>query len=248
MPPALEVRGLSFARPGAGAVLRGVDLSLAAGERAALVGPNGAGKSTLLFHLVGLLPETLPEAAAATISVAGTILSKETRYAARRMAGLLFQNPDAQLFAPTVLDDVRFGPLQLGLSAAAANERATFALRQCGAESLADRPPHALSVGEQRRVCLAGLVACEPRVLLLDEPTANLDPRGRRELLALVRSLDVALLVATHDLDFALELCPRTLALADGAIVADGPTAAVLGDAALMERIGLETPWRLRRD
>jgi cobalt/nickel transport system ATP-binding protein len=246
MTPALEVRGLSFARAGVGPILCDVAFALAVGERVALVGPNGAGKSTLLLHLVGLLPEKLPDTAGAVAYVDGVPLAQETRYAARRKAGLLFQNPDAQLFAAAVLEDVAFGPRQLGLDAATAQGRAMVALERCGAAALADRPPHSLSVGEQRRVCLAGILACEPAILLLDEPTANLDPRGRRELLALLRSLGSAMLVATHDLDFALELCPRALALHGGAIAADGPTEIVLGDAALMERIGLETPWRLR--
>lgn len=240
MTPALEVRALSFRYPGGPPVLREVSFALAPGEAVALVGPNGSGKSTLLQHLNGILPERLGDQAA--IHVDGRPLVAAHLAEIRRRVGLLFQDPDDQLFCGTVREDVAFGPAQLGLAPAEIAARVERALAEVGATALADRAPHHLSTGEKRRVCLAGVLACEPSILVLDEPTSGLDPRGRRELLRLLRTLPATKLVATHDLEFAVELCPRTLLLDGGTIVAAGPTATLLGDEPLMLAHGLERP------
>jgi len=235
----LVIDGLSYTYPDGTAALDGVCLTVQPGERVGLVGPNGAGKSTLLLHAVGLLP------ARGRVTVAGLDPDRHPREA-RRQVGLLFQDPDDQLFMPTVAEDVAFGPLNLGLSREETLARVAESLAAVGLSGLGHKLPQHLSLGQRRRAALATVLAMGCRTLVLDEPTANLDPRGRRELLALLAGLESALLVATHDLDAVLDLCPRTVLLSAGHIVADGPSAALLGDAALMDEHGLEVPWRLR--
>jgi cobalt/nickel transport system ATP-binding protein len=164
----------------------------------------------------------------------------------RAQVGLLFQDPDDQLFCPTVWEDVAFGPQQLGWRGTELTTRVSRALEQVGLAGFEERLPHHLSRGEKRRVCLAGLLACEARVLALDEPTSELDPRGRRELKALLKDLPIAQIIATHDLEFVVEICPRVLVLDDGKIVAEGPTAELLSDEPLMLAHGLERPHILR--
>lgn len=241
---AVEVRGLSY-RYGDGAeALRGITFSIAAGERVGLVGPNGAGKSTLLLHLNGLLPEH-PKPPAA-VEIFGKPVVERHLAAVRAQVGLLFQDPDDQLFCPTVWEDVAFGPQQLGLAEPGLTERVTRALDQVGMRGFEDRHPHHLSQGEKRRVCLAGLLACNTRVLVLDEPTSDLDPRGRRELKTLLASLPVAQIIATHDLELVVETCSRVIVLDLGRIVAQGPTTDILNDEPLMLAHGLERPHILR--
>jgi len=241
---AIEVRGLSYRYPDGTDALRAVDLTVAEGERVALVGPNGAGKSTLLLHLNGLLPERpAPEP---RVRVLGTPVGEPYLAAIRARVGLLFQDPDDQLFCPTVWEDVAFGPQQLGLRGAALDERVVKALAAVGLGGYAERLPQHLSRGEKRRVCLAGLLACDARVLALDEPTSDLDPRGRRELKALLATLPVAQIIATHDLELVVETCGRVVVLDAGAVVAEGPPAEVLRNEALMLAHGLETPHILR--
>jgi energy-coupling factor transporter ATP-binding protein EcfA2 len=179
------------------------------------------------------------------VSIDGLPVDARNGPEVRRRVGLLFQDPDDQLFATTVLDDVAFGPLNLGRSKADARRFALECLARVDLADAADRLPHHLSFGERKRVCLAGILACEPTVLVLDEPSANLDPRGRRRFIELIRSLDATRLIATHDLELVLDLCPRTLVLDAGRIVADGPSPAILGDPALMDRHGLEVPLSL---
>lgn len=208
------------------------------GERLGLIGPNGAGKSTLLLHLDGLLPERLP--ARPAVAVMGTELAPRTLEVVRREVGILFQNPDDQLFCPTVGEDVAFGPRQLGVDGADLAARVQASLAQVGMAGSEARPPHQLSQGEKRRVAIAGLLAMKPRVLLLDEPTNDLDPRGRRELLKLLRLLAQTMIVASHDLDFVAELCPRVLVLDGGRIVASGPSEELLANEELMLAHGLE--------
>lgn len=232
MSPALEARDIRFAYPDGRTALRGVTFSLAEGECVGLIGPNGAGKSTLLLHLNGILPER-PEG-----SPAVTVFGRSDLLSMRRDVGLLFQDPDDQLFCPTVWEDVAFGPRQLGLG----DEAARLALGRVGLEGFDHRSPHHLSRGEKRRVCLAGVLACQPRVLALDEPTSDLDPRGRRELKAVLREIPATKLIATHDLEMVVELCPRTILLDQGEVVADGPTVDLLDDTALMLAHGLERP------
>ncbi len=238
--PALDVRGLSYAYPDGTPALRDVSFSVAPGERVGLVGPNGAGKSTLLLHLNGLLPERLPREAAVTVD--GIPLLRDTARQVRAAAGLLFEDPDDMLFCATVREDVGFGPEQQGIPEAERAGRVDRALAAVGLAALADRPPHHLSAGEKRRACLAGLLSMEPRVLLLDDPTSGLDPRGRRHLAALLAGLPAAMLIASHDLDFVLGLCSRVLVLDGGALVAEGPAEAVLADEPLMLAHGLERP------
>ena len=241
---AIVVRALSYRYPDGTDALRAVDLTVAEGERVALVGPNGAGKSTLLLHLNGLLPER--PAREPRVHVLGTPVGEPDLAAIRARVGLLFQDPDDQLFCPTVWEDVAFGPQQLGLRGAALEERVAQALAQVGLGGYGERLPQHLSRGEKRRVCLAGLLACDARVLALDEPTSDLDPRGRRELKALLASLPVAQIIATHDLELVVETCARVVVLDAGAVVAEGPPADVLRDEALMLAHGLETPHILR--
>ena len=240
----LEVTGLGYRYPDGTAALCEVSFRVAAGERVALIGPNGAGKSTLLLHLNGLLPERPP--AAAAITVDGLPVTEANLIQVRRRVGLLFQDPDDQLFCPSVWEDVAFGPQQLGVSEPHLSQLVEESLAKVGLHGFAQRLPHHLSRGEKRRVCLAGLLACDARILALDEPTSDLDPRGRRELMKLLMRLPVAQLIATHDLEFVVEICPRTIVLDAGRIVADGATAELLDDEALMLAHGLERPHLLR--
>lgn len=235
--PAVELSGVAYRYPDGTPALRGVDLRVEHGEALALVGANGAGKSTLLQHLNGLL---LPERG--SVVVEGRPVTPATLREVRRRVGFVFQDPDDQLFMPTVADDVAFGPLNLGLDAEAVRARVHAALEAVGAGTLAARATYRLSGGEKRAVALAGVIAMEPSILVLDEPTAALDPAGRRRLLELLRALAHTRIVATHDLDLVVELCPRVVVLHDGAVAADGDPAAVFADAALLHRCRLEPP------
>ncbi|MEM9034477.1 MAG: ABC transporter ATP-binding protein [Actinomycetota bacterium] len=236
--PALQVEDLSFSYPDGNRVLEGLSVSAAAGDRIALLGPNGAGKTTLLLHLNGIL-----ELQSGSIAVDGLPVDTHNLAEIRRRVGMVFQDADDQLFMPSVREDVAFGPANLGLDADARAERTDAALEAVGASSLADRVPHHLSGGEKRRVALATVLAMEPSVLVLDEPTAGLDPAGRRELIDLLASLPQTQLVVTHDLPFALELCPRSIVVDGGRVVADGPTAELLLDRELLARHRLELPF-----
>lgn len=241
MTAAIEVRALSFRYADGTTALTGVSFTVGTGECVGLLGPNGSGKSTLLRHLNGILPERLP-AADGAVRVEGLAATAENITTVRRRTGLLFQDPDDQLFCATVREDVAFGPQQLGLPPGETDRRVQEALDQVGLAHLAHRPPHHLSNGEKRRACLAGVLACTPGILVLDEPTSGLDPRGRRELLALLRGITATKLIATHDLNFVVELCPRSVILDGGKIIADGPTATLLNDEPLMLAHGLERP------
>jgi cobalt/nickel transport system ATP-binding protein len=234
----LDVRGLAFAYPDGHQALFGVDLHVHQGERVALLGPNGAGKTTLVHHLNGILL-----AGAGSVAVSGLPVTKPNLLEIRRRVGVVFQDPDDQLFMPTVRDDVAFGPANLGLRGPELEARVVRALDQVGMAEFADRPPHHLSFGQRRRVAVATVLAMEPEILVMDEPSSNLDPASRRELADIVRSLDVTVLMVTHDLLYALELCERSVILSDGVIVADGPTRDVLGDAELMAAHRLELPF-----
>ncbi|MCM2311056.1 MAG: energy-coupling factor ABC transporter ATP-binding protein [Steroidobacteraceae bacterium] len=240
----LAVNQLSYHYPDGHEALRGLSFMLAPGERVALIGPNGAGKSTLLLHLNGLLPDRAP--ATPRVTVDGLPLVEANLAEVRRRVGLLFQDPDDQLFCPTVWEDVAFGPQQLGVQEPQLSQLVRDSLAQVGLAGFEERLPHHLSRGEKRRVCLAGLLACEARLLVLDEPTSDLDPRGRRELMGLLTRLPMGQLIATHDLEFVVEICPRAIVLDGGRIVADGPTLELLDDEALMLAHGLERPHILR--
>jgi len=236
--PVLDVRGLAYAYPDGHQALYGVNLHVHRGERVALLGPNGAGKTTLVLHLNGIL-----EAGAGSVAVSGLPVTKPNLAEVRRRVGIVFQDPDDQLFMPTVRDDVAFGPANLGLKGEALERRVHEALAQVGMGAYADRPPHHLSFGQRRRVAVATVLAMEPEILVLDEPSSNLDPASRRELADILRGLDVTVLMVTHDLPYALELCPRSVVLSNGAVVADGPTYDVLTDEELMRAHRLELPF-----
>jgi cobalt/nickel transport system ATP-binding protein len=239
--PALEVDGLSFAYPDGSAALHGVSLRVERGERVALLGPNGAGKTTLVLHLNGILGGGV--AGAGQVRVAGLPVGRDSLREVRRRVGIVFQDPDDQLFLPTVGEDVAFGPANLGLTGAALQARVRRALEQVGMGDAADRPPHHLSFGQRRRVAVATVLAMDPEVLVLDEPSSNLDPASRRELAEILVALDITVLMVTHDLPYALQLCPRSVILSEGRVVADGPTADLLSDSALMAEHRLELPY-----
>ncbi len=243
MTPAIEVRGLSFRYHDGKEALRDVSFSVQEGECVGLIGPNGAGKSTLLRHLNGLLPEQAGPGSA--VSVFGRLVTRENLDEVHRRVGFLFQDPDDQLFCPTVFEDVAFGPRQFGLDAAGLDAVVAEALGLVGLEGFADRAPHHLSDGEKQRVCLAGVLACKPDMLVLDEPTSDLDPRGRRALVVLLESLPVTKVIASHDLELILRLAPRALLLDGGRLVADGHTRTLLGNEELMLARGLEKPHGL---
>lgn len=215
-------------------VLRGVTLRLDHGERAALVGANGAGKSTLLLHANGLLMPSRGR-----VVVGDMALTSKTLPTIRQNVGLVFQNPDDQLFMPSVEEDVGFGPNNMRLTHNEIEERIEHSLRDVEALDLRHRSPQQLSGGEKRRVAIATVLAMEPSILILDEPSAGLDPRARRQLIDLLRSFGHTILIATHDLDFARQLCPRTVIMFAGRVVADGQTELLLNDKVLLERCGL---------
>ncbi|EDY53435.1 phosphonate C-P lyase system protein PhnK [Streptomyces sviceus ATCC 29083] len=234
----LEVTGLAFAYPDGHQALFGVDFSIARGERVALLGPNGAGKTTLVLHLNGIL-----SGGVGTVKVAGLPVDRKHMAEVRRRVGIVFQDPDDQLFMPTVREDVAFGPAAAGLKGDELEARVRTALERVGMADFAGRPPHHLSFGQRRRVAVATVLAMEPEILVLDEPSSNLDPASRRELADILRSLDVTVLMVTHDLPYALELCPRSLILSEGTIAADGRTAELLADDELMRAHRLELPF-----
>jgi cobalt/nickel transport system ATP-binding protein len=244
MRAAVEVRQLSYRYPQNGRLaLDQLSFSVAEEECIGVLGPNGAGKSTLLLHLNGLLPEHAPPVP--NLWIAGEpILSKNIELVRQRV-GLLFQDPDDQLISATVFEDVAFGPQQLGVDGAILNSLVSHCLAQVGLSGFEERQPHRLSHGEKRRVCLAGVLACKPSVLVLDEPTSDLDPRGRREFKALLQSLPGAKIIATHDLELVVDLCSRVLVLDDGKLVAEGPTVRLLSNEQLMLAHGLEKPHSL---
>jgi len=236
--PTLQVREVAFAYPDGTQVLFGVDLTLARGERVALLGPNGAGKTTLVLHLNGILT-----AGHGDVTVAGLRVLPENLREIRRRVGIVFQDPDDQLFMPSVREDVAFGPRNLGLAGDELDARVREALDAVGMAEHVDRPPHHLSFGQRRRVSVATVLAMRPEVLVLDEPSSNLDPASRRELADILTGLDVTTLMVTHDLPYALELCPRAVLLDEGVVVADRPTGLLLSDVELMRSHRLELPY-----
>jgi cobalt/nickel transport system ATP-binding protein len=235
--PAVAVQGLSFKYPDGHVALSGVDFSVMPGERVALLGPNGAGKTTLVLHLNGIY---LPQAG--RVAIGGLDAERANLKELRRRVGIVFQDPDDQLFMPTVREDVAFGPANLGIAGSELDARIESALRAVGMEAYASRPPHHLSFGQRRRVSIATVLAMNPDILVLDEPSSNLDPASRRELAEILVGLDITLLMVTHDLPYALELCDRALVMNSGVVVADGATRDVLADEDLMRSSRLELP------
>jgi cobalt/nickel transport system ATP-binding protein len=237
----VEVKDLQYTYPDGNSALRGISFRITHGETVGIIGANGAGKSTLLLHLNGCL---VPEAG--TVRVGDFPLTKKTLEYVRRTVGMVFQDPDDQLFMPLVYDDVAFGPLNLGLPAEEVNERVLDALSVVGATHLKDRPPYRLSGGEKRSVAIASVLSMSPSILVLDEPTSNLDPRARRQLIGLLKTFEHTIIVATHDLDMVLDLCSRAIVLKEGRVAADGPAPDILHDDELLESSRLERPLRLQ--
>lgn len=237
--PVIEVNSLCFAYHDGREVLHNVNLSICQGEKVALVGPNGAGKSTLMLHLNGIFGEN---DSGGSVCVMGQALRKENLGEIRAQVGLVFQDPDDQLFSPTVFEDVAFGPLHMGLPEDQVRRQVAWALEQVGMSDYAERVSHHLSIGEKKRVAIATVLSMNPEILVLDEPSAGLDPRARRSLINLLRGMSQTILVSTHDMRLVAELFPRTVVMDEGLIVADGLTSDILNDAALMEKHGLERP------
>ena len=235
------VSDLRFAYADGTSALRGIDFTLHHGESVGLVGANGAGKSTLLLHLAGAL---MP--AHGTVRIGDWPVTPKTLPQVRRSLGMVFQDPDDQLFMPTVEDDVAFGPENLGFPPEEIESRVVASLERVGALHLRRRTPHRLSGGEKRAVAIAGVLAMSPDVLVMDEPSSNLDPRARRRLIEQLKAFEHTKIIATHDLDLVLDVCARTIVLAEGRVAADGPTAQLLADDALLSASGLERPLRLQ--
>jgi energy-coupling factor transporter ATP-binding protein EcfA2 len=240
MKPAVDIKSLSYRYDGGRLALDDISFSVGQDETIALLGPNGAGKSTLLLHFNGLLPEKSP--ADPAIWIDGEPLVKNSLSKIRQKVGLLFQDPEDQLISATVFEDVAFGPRQLGVDGPILRSLVEHSLSLAGLTGFEQREPYRLSQGEKRRVCLAGVLACKPQVLVLDEPTSDLDPRGRREFKALLKSLPGAKIIATHDLELAVDLCARVVILDEGRLVAQGPTIPLLSNEELMLAHGLEKP------
>ncbi len=241
MTPALCFQEVWFTYPGGTRALSGVDLAVLAGQKVALLGPNGAGKSTLMLHANGILEPT-----AGRVLVGPTPVERSTLRAVRSRVGLVFQDPDDQLFMTSVADDVAFGPRNMGLAPGEVCCRVDVALQAVGLAEVACRPGPDLSFGQKKRVALATVLSMDPELLVLDEPTSNLDPRARRAMIELLAGLSATMLVATHDMDLAWELCPRAVILDEGRVAADGATQDLLRDEALLRLHGLEPPAAVR--
>lgn len=237
----VEARNLKFRYPDQTPALASVSFKILHGESVAIVGANGAGKSTLLLHLNGYLTPTEGQ-----VRIGDYQLTPDTVREVRRTVGMVFQDPDDQLFMSTVFDDVAFGPLNLGLTTDEINARVDQALETVGLSHLRDRPPHRLSTGQKRRAAIASVLAMSPDILVMDEPSAGLDPHARRQLIELLASFRHTKIIATHDLDLVLDLCERTIVLHEGAILADGPTARIFRDEDLLVTSRLEKPLRMQ--
>lgn len=236
---AVRMQDVRYAYPDGTVALRGVSLSVARGERVALLGANGSGKSTLLLHLNGILAHPGGQAGHGGVSIFGIEVGKSTLKEARKRVGLVFQNPDDQLFSPTVFDDVAFGPRNMGLRKEELADRVRESLAAVGLSGYEERSAFHLSFGEKKRISIATVLAMRPEILVLDEPTSNLDPRRRREILTLLQQLGGTQIIATHDLNFAGKLCHRAIVLERGEVVAQGPIAGILRDTVLLEQHGL---------
>lgn len=238
----VDFSNVSFRYPDGTKALNGVTFRITHGEAVGIVGANGAGKSTILMHMNGhILPTS------GSITVGDMKLDKSTRQEIRRKVGIIFQNPDDQLFMPTVFDDVAFGPLNLGMTPELVRERVTEALNAVNSLALRDKPPHHLSGGQKSAVAIASVLAMDPDILVMDEPAANLDPRSRRTLIDLLKGFVHTRIIASHDLDMILDICSRCIVIRNGAVVADGPSGDILSNKALMEENNLELPLSLQR-
>jgi cobalt/nickel transport system ATP-binding protein len=238
----IAFQDVRFRYPDGTEALAGISFRITHGESVGVVGANGSGKSTLLQHLNGCLLPTQ-----GTVTIGDLDLTLKTRREIRKKVGVVFQNPDDQLFMPTVFDDVAFGPLNLGLAEAKVRQRVHEALEKVGGLALLEKPPHHLSAGQKSAVAIAAVMAMEPDILAMDEPAANLDPKSRRALIALLKTFRHSKLIASHDLDLILDVCERCLVIRDGCIVADGPAAEILSNGPLLEENRLELPLSLQR-
>lgn len=243
MIPAVDISNLYFKYEDGTEALKGISLKIKEDETVGIIGPNGAGKSTLLLHLNGLLPDF--RKTSDSVKIFGEIISSESRPKIRKLVGLLFQNPDDQLFCPTVYEDVAFGPVQFGIDENSIRSIVQSALKEVNLSGYENRSPQHLSGGEKQRVCLAGILACQPKILALDEPTKELDPRGRRTLIEFLKKINKTLIIATHDLELVVEVCSRVIILDSGKLVADGMTKDLLSNEKLMADHGLEKPHSL---
>lgn len=239
--PSVELNGLRYSYPDGTVALDGVSFTIKEGESVAIIGANGAGKSTLLLHLNGCLT-----AQSGTVRIGDTIVSKEALSRIRRRVGMVFQDPDDQLFMPTVYDDVAFGPLNIGLDARCVEERVTAALEHVEAGHLRDKPPYRLSGGEKKRVAIATALSMEPEILVMDEPTAGLDPHARRQLIALMKDFRQTKIFTSHDLDMVAELCDRVIILGHGRVCGDGTPEEIFRDSRLLEECRLEKPLSMQ--
>ncbi len=237
----VEVKDLEYIYPDHTKALSGLSFKIHHGESVAIVGANGAGKSTLLSHLIGILVPTQGK-----VRIGDYPLTKDTLSHIRRCVGMVFQNPDDQLFMPTVFEDVAFGPLNLGLPSEEVEERVMSALERVGAAHLRNRPPYKLSGGQKRSVAIASVLSMLPDILVMDEPTAGLDPKARRQLIRLLQSFTHTKVIATHDLDLVLDLCERTIVLSEGKIIADSATLEIFNNEALLIRAHLEQPMSMQ--
>jgi cobalt/nickel transport system ATP-binding protein len=237
----VETLDLHFTYPDGTEVLRGVSFRITHGESVAIVGANGAGKSTLLLHLNGYLAAT-----SGAVRIGDSPIYPENLRYVRRAVGMVFQDPDDQLFMPTVFDDVAFGPLNMGLPPEDVQDKVEKALKAVGAVHLGSRPPYRLSGGEKRAVAIAAVLSMSPDILVMDEPSSNLDPKSRRGLIEMLKGFTHTKIIATHDLDMVLDLCQRTLVIRDGRIIADGPTADIMRDEEVLASSSLEKPLSMR--
>jgi cobalt/nickel transport system ATP-binding protein len=237
----VEMKNLDFTYPDGTIALQDISFRITHGESVALIGANGAGKSTLLLHLNGFLAPTQ-----GTIRVGDVPVTKSTLFSIRRIVGMVFQNPDDQLFMPRVYDDVAFGPLNLGLPLDEVDARVLHALEQVGLSHVKDKPPYRLSEGQKRSVAIATVLSMCPDILVMDEPSSSLDPKSRRNLINLLKTFTHTKIIATHDLDMVLDLCERTIILHQGKIAADGPTMDILQNESLLDQCHLEIPSRLK--
>jgi cobalt/nickel transport system ATP-binding protein len=233
----VEFKNVFFRYPDGTEALNGVNFRITHGESVGVVGANGSGKSTLLQHMNGYLMPT-----SGTVTIGDLTLTTKTRRAIRKKVGIVFQNPDDQLFMPTVFDDVAFGPLNLGLDEVSVRERVRKALGMVNSLDLRDKPPHHLSSGQKSAVAIASVMAMEPDILAMDEPAANLDPRSRRSLISLLKTFKHSKIIASHDLDLILDVCQRCIVIGGGAVVADGPSAEILSNKIFLEENNLELP------
>ena len=237
----VEAKDLRYTYPDGSPALRGLSFRITHGESVGVVGANGAGKSSLLLHLNGYLT---PQGG--TVRVGDLPINKKTLEHIRRTVGMVFQDPDDQLFMPTVYEDVAFGPVNLGLPPEEIETKVMNALEAVGAGHLRDRPPYRLSGGEKRAVAIASVLSMSPDILVMDEPSSNLDPRSRRQLIRMLAGFEHTRILATHDLDMVLDLCPRTIVLKDGMVAADGPTLEIMRDRQILDECGLDIPLRLQ--